>query len=103
MTPEGKVKHKIKEILRSHDVWYFMPRGTALGTSGVPDFICCVNGRFLAIEAKAEKGKLSALQVQQLMAIRDKGKGCAITYYPGNEDLLERLIRILKCLPQDQK
>jgi hypothetical protein len=25
MTPEGKVKRKVVEVLKKHDVWYFFP------------------------------------------------------------------------------
>ena len=52
-TPEAKVKAKIKAILKEHNVYYAMPIGTGYGNSGVPDFLCCVNGKFVAIEAKA--------------------------------------------------
>lgn len=49
-----------------------MPMGTGYGNSGVPDFICCWGGRFLAIETKAP-GRMSAtttLQDLQINAIR---------------------------------
>jgi len=61
-TPESKIKAKIKAILKAHNVYYAMPIGTGYGNSGVPDFLCCVNGKFLAIEAKAGKGQATALQ-----------------------------------------
>jgi hypothetical protein len=32
-----------------------MPIGTGLGNSGVPDFLACVNGYFVAIEANDPK------------------------------------------------
>lgn len=69
-TPEAKVKAKIKAILKEHGVYYAMPIGTGYGNSGVPDFLCCVNGKFLAIEAKAGKGQTTALQESNLRAIR---------------------------------
>lgn len=62
MTPEGKVKEKIKAILKECGVYYTMPLGSGLGKKGVPDFLCCVAGQFLGIEAKAGKGKLTKLQ-----------------------------------------
>jgi Holliday junction resolvase len=72
-TPESKVKTKIRAILKEHGVYYAMPMGTGYGNSGVPDFLCCVNGYFLAIEAKAGKGKATALQVKNINAIHDCG------------------------------
>ena len=86
-TPEAKVKAKIKELLKAHDVYYTMPIGTGYGNSGVPDFLCCVNGQFLAIEAKAGKNKPTALQEKNIRDIRHAG-GYAMVV---NEDNLEEL------------
>jgi hypothetical protein len=52
-TPEGKVKVGIKAYLKAKGVWYCMPMGTGFGSSGVPDFLICYRGHFVAIEAKA--------------------------------------------------
>jgi len=72
-TPEVKVKAKIKKILKDNGVYYAMPIGTGYGNSGVPDFLCCVNGKFMAIEAKAGKGQATALQEKNLKAIIESG------------------------------
>lgn len=71
-TPEGRVKTAVKQWLKANGIWFCMPMGTGFGSSGVPDFICCWDGRFLAIETKAP-GKLkntTAMQDVQLAAIR---------------------------------
>lgn len=73
-TPEGKVKDKIKKILKAHGVYYAMPYGAGYGNAGVPDFLCCMKGKFLAIEAKAhDNSKTTALQKQQLEHIEAAG------------------------------
>ena len=72
-TPESKVKAKIKAILKEHGVYYAMPVGTGYGNAGVPDFLCCFNGRFLAIEAKANGGVTTALQNKNLRDIETAG------------------------------
>lgn len=72
-TPESKVKAKIKAILKANGVYYAMPIGTGYGNAGVPDFLCCFNGRFLAIEAKANGGKTTALQDKNLRDIETAG------------------------------
>jgi hypothetical protein len=72
-TPESKVKAKIKAILKEHRVYYAMPIGTGYGNAGVPDFLCCFNGRFVAIEAKANGGKTTALQDKNLRDIEAAG------------------------------
>lgn len=41
-----------------------MPVQNGMGVVGVPDFICCLNGRFFGVEAKAP-GKLNTLTANQ--------------------------------------
>ena len=90
-TPEAKVKAKIKTILKTHGVYYAMPIGTGLGNSGVPDFLCCVHGFFVAIEAKAGKGEPTALQYKNLGdVIKAGGYSCIIK--ENNLHFLERVI-----------
>ena len=62
MTPEGKVKEQVKRVFKDYGFWFFMPVAGPFGRSGVPDFIACKDGRFVAVEAKAGKGKTTALQ-----------------------------------------
>ena len=90
-TPEAKVKAKIKVILKVYDIYYAMPIGTGYGNSGVPDFLCCVRGRFLAIEAKAGKGKTTALQEFNLKRIKDMD-GLALVINETNVSQLKELI-----------
>ena len=90
-TPESKVKDKIKTILKKHGVYYAMPIGTMYGNSGVPDFLCCVAGHFLAIEAKAGKGKTTALQDKHLSQIQAQG-GSALVINETNLNVLEQLL-----------
>jgi Holliday junction resolvase len=44
-----------------------------MGQHGVPDFICCCDGKFLAIETKYKNGKPTALQRQQIQSITVAG------------------------------
>jgi hypothetical protein len=54
MTPEGKVKKAINKVLDKYKgkVYKFMPVPGGFGPSSL-DYILCVGGSFLAIEAKA--------------------------------------------------
>lgn len=90
-TPEAKVKAKIKAILKEHNVYYAMPIGTGYGNSGVPDFLCCVNGKFVAIEAKAGRGEPTALQWKNLGLINKAG-GYTLVIRETNIDYLEKVI-----------
>jgi len=86
-TPEAKVKGKIKALLKKYGVYYAMPIGTGFGNSGVPDFLCCVGGKFLAIEAKAGAGKTTALQEKNLREIKEAGGSTAVIYETNIDDL----------------
>ena len=96
-TPEAKVKAKIKEILKAHNIYYAMPIGTGYGNSGVPDFLCCVNGYFMAIEAKAGKGTTTALQEKNLTNVRSSG-GVALVINENNLADIEAHIEMAKRL-----
>jgi pantoate kinase len=94
-TPEAKVKAKIRAILKEHNIYYAMPIGTGYGNSGVPDFLCCMNGKFLAIEAKAGKGKTTALQEKNLQQIKESN-GLAFVINEDNIDWLRGAVKLLK-------
>jgi len=72
-TPEGKVKDRIKALLKEFEprVYYFMPQMGGFGKSGVPDIVACANGVFVGIEVKADKSKNppTALQEKNLNEI----------------------------------
>ena len=93
MTPEVKVKKKIRKILDEMGAYYAMPIGTGYGNSGVPDFLVCVNGKFVGIEAKAGKGKTTALQEAHLSRIRGAG-GTAVVI---NEDNIQTMKELISC------
>jgi len=99
MTPEGKVKNRIRKILKERGVYYAMPHGAGYGNAGVADFLCCVNGHFLAIEAKAKGGKLTALQEKNSQEVQKaNGISLVIDEEALASELLERTLNSLKDL-----
>jgi len=66
MTPEGKVKAKVKKVLAEVGAYYAMPMGTGMGSSGVPDFLVCKGGLFYGIECKANGNKIDETNVDTL-------------------------------------
>jgi pantoate kinase len=82
-TPEVKVKKQIKKMLDDAGAYYAMPIGTGYGNSGVPDFLICSGGRFIAVEAKAGDNQPTALQESHLQKIRAKG-GIALVINESN-------------------
>jgi hypothetical protein len=52
MTPEGKVKQAVKDLLRSHGAYWHMPVQNGMGDPSL-DFHVCHLGRYASIETKA--------------------------------------------------
>ena len=90
MTPEAKVKAKVKKFLSEVGAYYAMPVGTGFFSSGVPDFLVCKQGLFYGIECKAKGGKPTALQLKNLDDIRKAG-GVALVVDESNVDKLKEL------------
>lgn len=79
LTPEGRVKAAVRKWLDARGIWYYMPVQNGMGKTGIPDFVCCWDGRFLAIETKApgKRANLSANQERQIQLIHQAG-GAAV-------------------------
>lgn len=91
MTPEKKVKNKIVRILKECGAYYFFPASYGMGRSGVPDIVCCLQGRFIGIECKAGKNKPTPLQEKELADIVEAGGiSCVV-----NEDNIPELQTLL--------
>lgn len=89
MTPEAKVKKRVKQILSEVGAYYAMPMGTGFGNSGVPDFLVCKQGLFYGIECKAGGNKPTALQLKNLDDIRKAG-GIALVIDETNVETLRK-------------
>ena len=89
MTPESLVKKRIKDVLKKVGAYYVMPHGAGYGNAGAPDFIVCLRGEFIGIEAKAGGNKATALQLHNLMEIRKAG-GKSFVVNENNIDELEK-------------
>lgn len=72
MTPEGELKKQVKAYLEERGAYWFMPVQFGMGAATV-DFLCCVRGRFVAIETKIWPRKPTARQLRCLKLVRDAG------------------------------
>ena len=50
MTPERRVKTQVRKVLDKLGAYYVMPVTGGYGNSGAPDFLVCLQGRFIGIE-----------------------------------------------------
>ena len=92
MTPEGKIKQSVKNLLKQYPTWHFMPVSNGLGKHGVPDFCCVLNarGKGLAffVETKAPGKKPTALQ---LLCKREIEAACGKWFLVYGEESLKVL------------
>ena len=95
-TPEKKVKDKIVKILKENGVYYFYASTHGFGRSGIPDLVCCANGRFIGIECKAGKNLPTALQLKELGAIRLAGGYSLVV----NEENITDVLTLVKTLSE---
>lgn len=88
MTPEGKVKQKIKLIIKKYGV-YTPTMQNGYGSNGTSDSLNCVCGEFVAVEAKSDPTKKpTPLQQIYLRKIVEAG-GYAFVIDAENLPLLE--------------
>lgn len=91
-TPEAKVKKAVKAILDEMHVYHFSPFQAGMGRAGIPDIICCYNGRFIGIECKAGNNITTALQNRELAAIHAAGGFAFVIRETNIGELKERLL-----------
>lgn len=85
MTPEGKVKDRIKKVLKERQIYFVMPATGGYGSSGAPDILVCHKGKFYGIEVKSGVNKPTALQLDNLKRIEECG-GYALVINESNVD-----------------
>jgi len=98
MTPEGKVKKKVKEYLQSIGAWYYMPVSNGMGRVGCPDILFFYSGRFLAFETKAP-GKIKNVTANQEREINDIQRANGLAHVV---DDVTQVQAIIEGVPHDQ-
>lgn len=91
MTPEARVKAACKKVLKDRGIWFYMPVQNGMGNVGIPDFMCCWNGRMLGVETKApgKRNNTTENQKRVLNAISEHG-GLAVVV-----DDVSQLVEVL--------
>ncbi len=72
---EKDIVAAVKRYLTSlgGDIFFWKEFGGPYGTAGIPDIICCYKGRFLGLECKLPRGRLSKLQQRAIEKINLAG------------------------------
>ena len=97
--PEAKVKELFKKMLKRYApfVTYFMPQSGIYGSRGITDFVLCVKGHYMGVEAKASNKarNLTALQAKHADDVVRAGGTHLVVYNQLTIDAAEVVIRRL--------
>ena len=100
MTPEGKVKKKVKEYLQSIGAWYYMPVSNGMGRVGCPDILVCYKGLFLAFETKAP-GKIKNVTANQQREIDGILRVNGLAHVVDDVEQVKAVIETIERKPDD--
>ena len=93
-TPEGKVKVKVKAVLKKYGAYWHCPVQNGMGAPSL-DFICCIRGRYFAVETKAANKQPTPRQETTIAEIqRAGGKAFVVNEVTGTDLLEQWLIEI---------
>lgn len=87
-TPEGKVKAKVKALLAKYGVYWHMPVQNGMGAPSL-DFVCCVKGRYFAVETKAGNKQPTPRQESTIADMQRAGGKCFVVNEVSGMDTLE--------------
>ncbi len=81
---ETKFKDKVRKDLKTlSSCWFFKTQETSI--RGIPDYILCLRGWFIALELKPEADiELDALQEYNIKCIIEDGEGIGMRVDPTN-------------------
>lgn len=91
MGQEKTFENKIKDFIEDSGGWYVKFFANNYTRKGIPDILASINGYFVGIEVKADKGHPSALQLHQIDRIRKSG-GFAFVLYPSAYEKFQQFV-----------
>ena len=99
MLAEKKFENKIKKFLDYVGAYYVKNWGGYFTKAGVADLTICYKGRYIALEVKAENGKVAPLQYHHKKLVKNAG-GISIILRPSQ---FEEFTRFMYSLPPAEK
>lgn len=93
MTPEGLTKKGIKQILEAYGdrLYYHMAVPCGFGTRTL-DYLLCVNGYFVGLEAKRKGARARKFQVELIKRIMNAG---GVAFCTDDPDVVRMVIKDL--------
>ena len=59
--------------MKSQNIYHLKIWGGGFQKAGIPDLLCCIHGKFVALELKTEKGAATVLQKFNILKIQESG------------------------------
>jgi hypothetical protein len=104
MLEKTVVNSVIKYLKSLPECFCWKQHGGAYGSSGLPDIICCLSGRFVAFEVKRPAccghpaGRLTKLQESAIARINDaKGHAYKVTSLDEVKEILRKITEDKSC------
>lgn len=95
MAREKIFETRVKKYIEGKGGWQVKFFANKYTKVGVPDIISCINGYFVGIEVKADRGSPTELQLHTIKQIRDAG-GFAFVLYPSGYEFFKEFVDDLK-------
>jgi hypothetical protein len=80
MSYERALTKRIMADLKERHIWAFKVHGSAFQRSGVPDILCCIDGKLIALEIKSTGQTPTPLQVREMRLIKEAGGTAELIY-----------------------
>lgn len=74
---EKIIENKIKDYLFENGFYFIKIHGSSFMEKGIPDLVCCINGKFIGIEVKAPgklKGQSEYQKIHEENILKANGK-----------------------------
>lgn len=78
MTEEGRFQRKVLKWFEKNNIFAVKYNASGTSKAGVPDVIANIDGYFVAIELKKEKGVASDIQKYNVNLINKTGVACVL-------------------------
>lgn len=70
---EKQFQDKVIQFLKINNIYHIKVWGGGFQKAGIPDLLCCIRGKFVALELKTEKGASTVLQKYNIYKIQAGG------------------------------
>lgn len=93
--PESKLSRQIMKTLRAKGYFAFKIHGGPTMMAGLPDIICCVRGRFVALEIKMPDKRENVSMIQRVVHAKIKAAGGVVEVVTSEREALRVCARVV--------